>query len=664
MRFSEITIHNFRQYRDVHFDFPKTTSCDMHIIEASNGVGKTNLMNSVNWCLYGDEPHLSGNNEFDAHTGDRLSICNLAAFQEAKSNGESACPVFVEIKGENDEGLFVFKRTVYINVQTYTQAGADEFEVRKFPVNSDMELHTGKDGELIVDQYMPKKIREYFYFDGERLLNYLTNTESTVSKIRDSVYEIAGVNFINRSGEHLVELKKGFQKKLSALSPDLNKITKALNDADAEVATDELTIDYLTSQIKEAEAAIAEANEIINGRENTRDANEQYNNNRRIIEHHKKSLEDAKANLVEFVKRYFLRLMLYRYNKSTLDYIEEREAQNAINPEVNVSAIKDSLDRHECRLCGQSIPHDIEDELRKLLVRYESNVSLQTLIGIKSDIKRSLDIKGYEEEKEKLFNRIREIEDEITALQDKNDELWRIIERDGDLVGLDIAFRSKKELEDRKDKDIEKKGKYKVTLEEKRKKAQNLRDEYNRALNEDKKCDELRKKNAFLDRAISIVEGVKKEIIDDIKAQMQDETMSIFDELIWKKDTYGRVELDDNFRLHLFHKRTGQSCLYTCSAAEKELLALSFTIALHNVSGYDNLLFIDTPVGRVSDVNRENFAKVLLEVSQGKQIIMAFTPSEYSDEIKSVLCKPVISSYNRLTYGEDVTTINGGTYNG
>ncbi len=105
---------------------------------------------------------------------------------------------------------------------------------------------------------------------------------------------------------------------------------------------------------------------------------------------------------------------------------------------------------------------------------------------------------------------------------------------------------------------------------------------------------------------------------------------------------------------------TIDDCLYSCSAAEKELLALSFTIALHNVSGYDNLLFIDTPVGRVSDVNRENFARVLLEVSQGKQIILAFTPSEFSSEIKAVLNRNTISSYNQLASDEDVTTLKEG----
>ena len=102
----------------------------------------------------------------------------------------------------------------------------------------------------------------------------------------------------------------------------------------------------------------------------------------------------------------------------------------------------------------------------------------------------------------------------------------------------------------------------------------------------------------------------------------------------------------------------------SCSAAEKELLALAFTIALHTVSEYDNLLFIDTPVGRISDDNRENFAKVLLSISDRKQIILAFTPSEYSEEIKSVLNSAVVSSFNYLGTDETVTTINGGVNNG
>lgn len=658
MRFTKITIQNFRQYRNISFEFPKTKACDMHIIVASNGVGKTNLMNAVNWCLYGDEPHLDENDLEDLHIDERLSICNLAAIEESKKEGTTTCPVFVEISCENSDGQYIFRRTVHINVKTLQQSGRDEFEVRVYPYAADMYILSGKECDMLVDRYLPKKIREYFYFDGEKLLNYLTNTQSKTSKIRDSIYEIAGLNFIHRSSIHLSEFKDQFQNKITELSPDLKQISKAMNDAKEAYDKKEEEIKELSRQIAQAEEEIAQANMILDGTENSREANAKYDENKRIIERENNNLTLAKNDLVDFVNNYFAKIMMFSINQKTLQYIEEREAQASINPEVNINAIKDSIDKHECRLCMQHIPHDIEVELKKLVTSYETNISMKTLIGIKSDIKRSLNITNYSTEKEKIFNRIRDIENRISDIQSENEELWKIIETVSDIQGLEKVAQRKKENEDLRDLNLEKRGQYSVNLELLKKKVTEATADYNAAVEKDSKCGEYREKYQFVSQALEIVNNVKKVIIDDIKKRMQDETMNIFDRLLWKKDTYERVELDDNFRLQLYH-RLGQSCLYSCSAAEKELLALSFTIALHNVSGYDNLLFIDTPVGRVSDINRVNFAKVLLEVSQDKQIILAFTPSEFSSDIKSILNSDVISSYNHLIYEEDVTEKDG-----
>jgi DNA sulfur modification protein DndD len=146
------------------------------------------------------------------------------------------------------------------------------------------------------------------------------------------------------------------------------------------------------------------------------------------------------------------------------------------------------------------------------------------------------------------------------------------------------------------------------------------------------------------------------EIITEVRMQMETETMALFEELIWKKNTYGHIELSDDYKLRLFHKITKESCLGSCSAAERELLALAFTIALHRVSGHDCLLFIDTPVGRVSDINRENFAKSLITVSKKKQLILAFTPSEFSTEIRKYFSSEALSSYNKLISPDEEVT--------
>jgi len=139
-------------------------------------------------------------------------------------------------------------------------------------------------------------------------------------------------------------------------------------------------------------------------------------------------------------------------------------------------------------------------------------------------------------------------------------------------------------------------------------------------------------------------------------------TFDTFSSLIWKEKTYKKVVIDDSFNIDLIHT-DGYSCLGSCSAAERALLALSFTLSLHKVSGFEAPLVIDSPVGRVSDINRENFGKVLTKVSKGKQLVMLFTPSEYSDEIKPLFQKNASNIYFVNSVNERASVIEGGNNN-
>lgn len=134
------------------------------------------------------------------------------------------------------------------------------------------------------------------------------------------------------------------------------------------------------------------------------------------------------------------------------------------------------------------------------------------------------------------------------------------------------------------------------------------------------------------------VKIIKEELVNEMKIKISEETFQLFDSMIWKNNTYKQVVIDDNYNVDLVNF-DGYSALGSCSAAERSLLALSFTLALHNVSGFDAPIIIDSPVGRISDTNREEFARVLVDVSKKKEVIMLFTPSEYSSEVAPMLDK-------------------------
>lgn len=97
MRIESITLHNFRQFRgDVTINFEKALGKDLHIILAKNGVGKTNILNAITWCLYYKESHLADPS---------ISICPLNAniINEAHSINKKIDTVSVKLVLELDD---------------------------------------------------------------------------------------------------------------------------------------------------------------------------------------------------------------------------------------------------------------------------------------------------------------------------------------------------------------------------------------------------------------------------------------------------------------------------------------------------------------------------------------------------------------------------------
>lgn len=657
MRFNSIKIENYRQYRDLEIDFNRDKPCDIHLIIASNGVGKTNLLNAINWCLYGDEPHTSGGAEGIKEA--RLPLCNSTSIQETKDNGEVLCPVSVEIEAEDDGDRYIFGRNVNWNVNTMMVSGKDEFIIHFYPKVGDPEIFQYGQADAVINRFLPKKIRKYFYFDGEQLLFYFNPEKDRISHIKDSIYEIAGVNALQTVQNHLNDRIKDYKREIGKKAPDLDKKEQALQDAKDSLQAIEDEIAELNRQIKEAEIVIADIDRQINGAEGAVEKNRQYNRNKDEIEREKAELELAVREKAAFVRKYFPLICMYGTNLATQKYIAQRENDDSVRADVNVNLIKESIRKHECQLCRQGIPHNIEEELTRLIAKFEANTSLQKLAEIKNDINRSLDIMSYEEDKQRVLDAVTRHQDRIDVLEDENGRLIVEIRQVSSIDQIAILMDQKQANEELKEQNNKKLGSDEDKKKALEKELIDKQKDYDDAVEANKDIGILKKYLKFATDALEIVTEVKDEIVGEVKREMEERTMEIFNRLVWKKDTYGRIELDDNFQLTLYHKKTGQSCLFSCSAAEKELLALAFTIAIHQVSGYDNLLFIDTPVGRVSDENRRNFASVLLDISQRKQIVLAVTPSEYSNEVSDVLNSAAVSSiYNlRPTSSEDETVV-------
>ncbi len=53
-RIKRLEIKNYRQYEHLELDFDDDKN--IYAFLARNHAGKTNIINAISWCLYGDEP--------------------------------------------------------------------------------------------------------------------------------------------------------------------------------------------------------------------------------------------------------------------------------------------------------------------------------------------------------------------------------------------------------------------------------------------------------------------------------------------------------------------------------------------------------------------------------------------------------------------------------
>jgi len=224
MRIERIILKNYRQFRDVGISFRKTSQHDLHIFIGAIGTGKTNFLNAINWCLYGEEPYLTKENQ-------QLPILNLKTIEEAEDGEDKE--VIVELWIEtNDEGRVIFTRKMKLRVYrgiSEPQVQDTLFEVKISDSKGNIKLLKDEDALDFVERFVPKRIREFFFFDGERLDRYFR--EATGPNVRHAISVISQKELIDRVHERIEAIRKEWEKEAGRANPQIEEIRRHLRFA-------------------------------------------------------------------------------------------------------------------------------------------------------------------------------------------------------------------------------------------------------------------------------------------------------------------------------------------------------------------------------------------------------------------------------------------------
>ena len=658
MRIENIEIQNFRQYRNLSFKFPHVQGGnDLHIIYANNGVGKTNVLNAITWCLYDIEMHLGDKNT-------ALAILNNQKVQELRQHlpegGNTIGDATVSILFSSDDAAekIRFQRVGKFNVTNEAVIPVNtEFSIMHFVDGEWNSIDSEEETLSLVKKNVPEEIHEYIFFDGEHLESYFKAGQ--FENIKNGIEELTQAKIIEKAetafNKYLTDIlnpqiANSSVKDIASAQKELDKIQSAI---DAAVAS----IDTLKTQINNCDDEIVTLDNIISGHVHVSEKTARLKEVDGLIETLKDEIAKKKAEMMVFAREYVQYFAMYPAIKSLYVYIQEQDKHGKLPPRIDKFLLKAIEEHKHCLVCDQDLSdhsYSFIQELRKELeVSSDTSALLnKTVVVLRQYLEK---LSQYKAKSETLINEEKALRKQHNDYLEEEKQLNTYLMNIPNTEAITKAIEDKKEYRKKRDDIVAKKG----VEEEHKKKLDN--DLYNQSkvlkslIEKNKQLEKINQQAEYCKKCRNVLKETRLDLLEESRREMEQETFDAFSRLLWKKDTFSKVEILEDYTFRLLDKY-GSQTLGSCSAAERALLALSFTLALQKVSMHDSLLFIDTPIGRVDEDNRLNFVNTLCEIAKSKQVILTFTPTEYDEKVSAAL-QDQYSSFCKLSLEDGVTVI-------
>lgn len=656
----KIAFENYRQYGTGSLSFRTNGDALLSVLIAKNGTGKTTLLNAITWCLYDKELHLA-----DDKTA--LPLVNAAAARSLPEG--SLIPVSVAITILDGNNIVEFYRA--INFKTSIDSagipryipGKSKFTVSITPTGDfeNTQVLQGIDADVVAKQYFDEAIFKFYFFDGEKLRDFFAAGQSNT--IQQSIFNISQVTMLENACGRLKRMHYDRTKKLAKDCPDIAALNEEREKQEKRLATARETLSDSRADVLELTHKRDELDEVLRGYDPIKKLQQERQNLESTLRHIEDEEETYRSDRSAFIRQYTVLLTLYPRIKKTLDLIGVKEADGDLPPAIDKDQVRRLLDHLDepCPLCngviGETGRAHLEALLEKISVSSHTSNYLKEIKGsLEHYLERTQNFKkelaslrqremDIEERKNVASQRLQQITSTLSNFESESGQLnvaKTEAERTAIIQRINVANQAI--------------GAANTTIAGCNEQLAQIEAAVNKALQTMNEHADIRKQLEVIDMLHGQFTKIKNQIMDEMKAEIEKTTWDIFDSMIWKKQTFGRIEIDNSYDIAVYNT-DGIEMTGSLSATEQMALAYAFTLAIHRASGKNCPLVIDSPLGRVSDDNRENMARALLEVSRDKQIIMLFTPDEYSAAVRQMY--DVSAEVRELALSEDESFVEG-----
>ena len=584
MIIKSLTLNNFRQYRGTQtIEFSTDKEKNVTIVLGVNTSGKTTIVQSFLWCLYG--------------------VCSfktkelLNAEVKASLSANTSVTASVKIVLVHDKKEYTIERSQRYYANDFSEVRSDSpiLSLTYKDDSGNSQVVPQRDHEEQINKILPKDLSDYFFFDGERI-EEINDKKNVVSAVRG----LMGLDIVSSAVDHLdpnkaasvvgklkKELDVGSDQRGAILRNKQSEAEKQLSSYEARLEEVMKELSYYDSETKRLHQKLLDTAEV-RGKQEVRT---KLDNALRVEQSNIKSSEDRL--IYDFGRDClpFFALPLIRKAKKVL--AESKKDVQGI-PEMHSKSIDYILKRQRC-ICGcdlsknQGAVEAIQYE-RSLLPPQHIGTMIRTYVetctqmayrseGFSEAIERDFqEICRHKRRVDELTDDLKKVSDEIMTMGSVN---ARQIEDD---------YQSMRRLYNEK---LQLKGRLESNIRSKKDELTDIQKELNGLVVRNDKNTLIKREIAYAEEVYNWFKATYDLQVAEVKEKLTLSINKIFEQMYHGQR---RVEIDDNYRIRLLTS-VGDARIKTDESKGLE--------AVKNFSFISGLVDLAREKARVADKNDE-----------------------------------------------------------
>jgi DNA sulfur modification protein DndD len=639
MKLERITIENFRQYcGKQRVEFAKDDQKNVTVIHGINGAGKTSFFLSINWCLYGKSVE---NVKVIDNVGELMSkeaVSRAAAGETIRTS--------VDLAFLHNGERYMVKRTLQGVKQEDGMVRVEDNEnFTMMRIRADGQADRINNPIGTMNSILPVNVREYFLFDGEKIDNFAK--PEAAAQVKQAIYLVLKLEILERSRRHLESVATDYRKELKNKSgKELRELLEQEEKARAEIKKAKDRTYELHQEKESAERKVEDINKRLREMENTNTLQQQRDRIERELKQRRTEMEEVVSTVRDLATAGYFVVAESAIKKAIL-LLEDKRARGEIPSDFRQQFIKDLVSKMVC-VCGRPFT-DGSEEHRTLLAKISHGLpdALQDEV-----LNTCAVLHAFEQRTEKhridldvAMRRRAELIDIIRILEAELDDVSRQL-KGSPLEEISKLERQRENFQADIQSNTLEIGSLHARVDDFTKQIAELKKEIDRARKEEKREVLLSTKLDLAQKAADAIGEMYQNFADDMREKIQEKTKEIFKKLVWKESHFQDVKLGPDFNLEVID-RYGYSARPELSAGERQVLSLSFIMAMSRISDEEAPLVMDTPFGRLSSHHRNAIAEHLPLLAN--QLVLFVTDEELRDEARQKL-EPRIGAEYRLEF--------------